>query len=84
MRTCLSKATHAVVGFEGADANYASGVLYWHDNEFDAWVEAKRINNIPDGICYVVSAPKGKLPQDTEQAIRELIINFFGCEEVNE
>lgn len=47
--TSIDRATHAVVGTEYYTQNdgsvcEASGVLSWHDNELDAWREAKLIN----------------------------------------
>ena len=39
MRCGVDRATHGVIGHY----NGAVGVLYWHDNEFAAYVEARRI-----------------------------------------
>jgi hypothetical protein len=39
MRCSIVEATYGVIGHHNGD----SGVLYWHDNEFAAYAEARRI-----------------------------------------
>lgn len=45
--TYMGNASHALVGVSEPDkyGNRASGIIHWHDNEFDAHKEAKSIND---------------------------------------
>lgn len=74
-RTYFSKATHALIGY---DAPYedgrpgGAGVVQWHDNELDAWRDAKEIN-AAGGSVRVVPAPEGEIQEKEWNEVQSLI-----------
>lgn len=75
MRTNCAHAARAVIGKDILGMAY--GVLYWHDNELDAYRDAKTINNM-GGNCWVVKSPKGVLSMSDRSYVRGLIEGCFG------
>lgn len=79
-RTCMTSATHAVIGVEciaGQRYPLSTGILYWHDNEFEAWAESRRVNEA-GGSSRVVNAPGGELSAEDECALSALIAAALG------
>jgi len=83
-RTCFSKATHAIIGttpakkeiIDGEEVEWgpSSGVLQWHDNEFDAHRDCRDMRK-EGAVCHVVEAPGGEL---SDSACVELDYWMFG------
>jgi len=67
METSSIEATHALLGaYKGG-----VGVIQWHDNELDAWREAKRINS-DNGNVKVVPVVNGRLTEKYEEEKKAL------------
>lgn len=72
MRVSPKDATHALLGVHGAEI----GVVSWHNNEFDAWREARDIN-ASGGRVKVVPVINGDLTAKHQEEKAELFAAMY-------
>lgn len=72
MRVSPKDATHALLGVYKTDV----GVVAWHDNEFDAWRDARDIN-LDGGKVKVVPVENGELIPKYQEEKAELFAQMY-------
>lgn len=76
MRCAFSKALFAILGSRFQEGSWEGGILAWHDNQLDAYRDARELREL-GFTCRVVPAPQGNLSEDLTEEVHDLIFDHM-------